>query len=135
MIKRKKRKCKGCGRDHYLFGKGLCEFCYKKQPYKAKPKNKPIKKISERQKSILNEYGKVRANYLKEHPCCEVGLPGCSGCEPQLMQIHHKKGKASKDLWLDTTFYLAVCYSCHIFIEQNPEIAYENGWSISRHEK
>jgi len=28
MIKRKLKECKRCGEDKYLFGHGMCEFCY-----------------------------------------------------------------------------------------------------------
>ena len=30
MIPRKKKTCKGCGQEKYLFGRGLCDACYRR---------------------------------------------------------------------------------------------------------
>lgn len=137
MIQRKKKRCIGCDTDQYLYGHQLCTKCYnkkkreeKKEKYLRKPKSK-IKPVSKKQTSDLNKYGKVRAEYLREHPCCEVGLPGCGGCDTRMLQIHHKKGRIG-DLLTNKKYFLTVCYDCHIYIEAHPALARENGWSLSR---
>jgi len=136
MIKHRKKLCKGCNTEQYLFGYQLCKVCYNRKKIEEKKLKavKPrarIKQVSDKQKNLLNQYGKVRAQFLKEHPCCEVNLPGCSECHPSLMQVHHRAGRIGS-LLLDKTKFLAVCYSCHIFLEAHPLLAYEKGWSISR---
>lgn len=136
MIKYKKKLCLGCNTPQFLFGYKLCKVCYNKKKaaekkLKANKPRKPIKKVSDKHKNLLNQYGKVRAEFLKENPCCAVNLPGCSECHPSLMQVHHRAGRIGP-LLLDKTKFLAVCYSCHIFLEAHPLLAYEKGWSISR---
>lgn len=139
-IQHKKKICKGCKTEQYLFGHSLCKFCYNKKKTKEKieklkaekpKKSKPTKQVSKKHRTDLNEYTKVRAAHLKIHSCCEVGLPGCSGDDTRLLTIHHKKGRIG-DLLLDTDHFLVACLSCHSIIELNPTIAYEKGWSLSR---
>lgn len=59
-----------------------------------------------------------------------VRLPDCTHCDPELLTVHHKRGRGP--YLLDTTTWLAACMSCHRYIEDHPEIAKENGWSESR---
>jgi hypothetical protein len=47
------------------------------------------------------------------------------------IQIHHKKGRIGHLLW-NTKYFLAVCPNCHRYIEDHPEQARSNGWSLSR---
>ena len=142
MIKRKKKVCKRCRKPKFLFSSGLCPECYRKwNPPKPKPRAKikpkkayKIPRVSKKLKILQNEYSKIRAEYLRENPCCEVGLPGCSGCDKRLLQLHHKAGRVGKML-TNSKFFLTACFTCHRFIEDNPEIACENGWSTSRLQK
>lgn len=45
--------------------------------------------------------------------------------------IHHKKGRIG-DLLIDTRYWIALSMDGHAFVEQNPEWAKENGYSLSR---
>lgn len=66
MIQRKKKKCKGCGEDKYLFGRGLCQYCYGKDQSKRNSgkvkKSKSISQIST-QNTFSDSYGN---RYTKE---------------------------------------------------------------------
>jgi hypothetical protein len=93
------------------------------------PKVKEVNKVSENQKETLKEYKKVRSAYLKEHATCQAQLEGCKG---KATEIHHRAGKASRELYLETKLFLAVCPSCHKIIEVNPAFAKQKGFSVSR---
>lgn len=140
MIKHKKKVCSSCGKEDYLFGYTLCKYCYNKKKFQEKlakkklkstPKKTKIKQVSEKRKESLNEYNKVKAEYFREHPCCEVGLPGCYTCDERVRTLHHKKGRIG-ELLTNKEFFLTACISCHQLIEENPLMARENGWSLSR---
>jgi len=45
--------------------------------------------------------------------------------------IHHKKGRIGK-LYLDITFWIALSREGHCMVEENPEWAKENGYSLDR---
>lgn len=121
MIPRKKKICKGCGNEKYIFGKGLCDYCYK-------TKQKKIKPISESHKKTLNEYKPIREAYLLKHKYCEANLKRCTKVATE---IHHKASKIGK-LYTDDNNFLAVCRNCHTWIEENPKEAKELGFSENR---
>lgn len=81
------------------------------------------------QESKEKVYAKVRKEYLKEHPKCEV-----SGCTKDAKDIHHKAGRTGK-LLTDTNYFMAVCRGCHLWIESHPVKSRELGYSVSRHKK
>lgn len=113
---RKKKTCKKCNSSNYIFGKGLCINCYKSQL-------KSIKKVSQNHKVKTLKYSELRDDYLDQHKVCE-----CCGVKPSI-EIHHKAGRDGNNLF---QHFLAVCRTCHNFIENNPTWAKENGFSISR---
>jgi hypothetical protein len=124
MIKRKKKVCKNCNNERYLFGKGLCEACYKITSGKPIPISKvEIKKVSSKESKRQRAYKELRDSYLEKHPLCE----SCSTSRSS--EIHHKKGRIGENLF---NHFLAVCHDCHVWIENNPELAKEQGFSISR---
>jgi len=45
--------------------------------------------------------------------------------------IHHKKGRIGK-LYLETTFWIALSREGHRMVEENPEWAKEQGYSLDR---
>ena len=101
----------------------------KKKAYIKNPKGtaKRIKKKSK--KLAINEriYSVLRKDFLLDHPTCECGQPGCTTIATQ---VHHKKGRGR---WLNfVEFFLAVCYSCHEWIELHPKEAKAKGFSLSR---
>lgn len=124
MIKRRTKMCRRCGKFKHLFGRGLCKPCYNIEfPTKLKRDFK-IKPISQKQVARVKKYSELRFIYLKDHPLCEV-----EGCSHKASEIHHKGGRVGNALYKD---FLAVCQEHHRFIEENPEWAKENGYSISR---
>jgi hypothetical protein len=73
-------------------------------------------------------YSILREQYMKHHPHCEAHLAGCAinACD-----IHHKKGRVG-NLFLDDTEFLAVCRTCHGWIETHPKEAKLLNFSKSR---
>jgi hypothetical protein len=95
--------------------------CRREKPEK---KTYRIKKIGFKQAELLKRYSDLRIGFLKTHPICEVD--GCGDAT----DVHHKKGRGK--YLLDVETWLAVSRSCHQKIEENPEWAKENGYSLSR---
>lgn len=98
----------------------------KRSPLKRKTplfRKKKLNKVSTKQTQRNIKYYRIRDQYMKEHPVCEV-----CGLEPS-RDLHHKKGR-SGDLLFDTQFFMAVSRKCHDRIHQNPEWAKESGFLI-----
>lgn len=138
------RTCEFEGCDLPVFGtdkitrKGYCgnhQYCRtdRKPRIMKKPKQatsitrKPIKKISDKLKKALVVYNLKRKIYLMEHPVCEANLVGCS---KQATTIHHMKGRGV--LLNAVEFWMGACMNCHRIIEQEPEMAKQCGFSVSR---
>jgi hypothetical protein len=121
----KLKECSVCKNKTYLFKSNppVCKYCYRG--------NTPIKKVSSAMKDTLTEYRPLRLEYLNSHPICELKL---SGCTREATCIHHKQGKSSKQLYLDTTKWLASCYSCNLNVELIGEEAYTKNLKIRRNE-
>lgn len=124
MITRKKKWCKGCESEQFLFGKKLCINCYNKQNNNGiKKSESKIPRISKTQKSREAKYKELQTIYLQNNPICEC----CATAKS--VEIHHKAGRDGNNLF---QHFLAVCRTCHDKIEMNPIWAKENGYSISR---
>jgi len=95
-------------------------------------KPKKIKPISDKRKAELEEYRRLRLQYLKEFPKCAVGLKNC--CTKEATEIHHMIGREN-DLLNDTQYWLSICRSCHTYITEHSRWAIENGYSFSRTSK
>lgn len=122
-IARKEKKCKNCGLDKFLFGHGLCKFCYGAKFKKPIKSNKRINKKSPSFLKRHNKYMLLRNLFLEEFKICQA----CNSSEST--EVHHKAGRDGDNLFKD---FLAVCRSCHDKIENNPIWAKEQGYSISR---
>lgn len=83
-----------------------------------------LRKFSKKRQSQMNEYKKIRVEFLKANPNCAV-------CNCEATDVHHVKGRIG-DLLTDIHHFLAVCRICHVRIENNPEWAKEKGYSKSR---
>lgn len=95
----------------------MCKFCW------IKHFGKEIPKVSTKMKNRLSIYYKLREEYLKNNPICEV-------CKvKKSTEIHHKRGRNGPNLFLD---FLAVDRDCHIKIETEPEWAKQNNYTITR---
>lgn len=126
VIKRKKKLCIDCKEHKILFGKNLCQTCYRIQF------QKPINKISSNHRKTLDEYNPKRKEFLKARPLCEVKLEVCT---KKATCIHHKKGKHSRELYLDENYWMASCISCNGRIEEIGGKAYELGLKIRHNSK
>ena len=81
--------------------------------------NKESPKRSKENKSYLV----LRELFLKDKICPITGEPAT--------EIHHKKGRIG-ELLCDVKYWLAVSRTGHIKIENNPEWAKQQGYSLSR---
>ncbi len=96
---------------------------------KAKPEEKKVYRIpkqSKKRKSEDKVYLKKKKEYLTAHIRCEV-----EGCNRVSESLHHKKGRVGKNLY-DERFFMAVCNEHHRKIEDFPDWAIENGYSLKR---
>lgn len=73
-------------------------------------------------------YLNLRRKYFSEHPSCEARI--AARCSMNAHDIHHTKGRGK--YYLDVLTWLAVCRTCHMWIENNPKDAKELGFSSSR---
>lgn len=124
----KLKQCTGCTEMKVIWksvGKRdkFCKECWFKQepPKKAAP-------VSKKMKENISTYTKLREAFLVAKPKCEAKLVGCTGPSTD---VHHKAGRVGEN-YLKVGTWLAVCRSCHRWIEDNPLEAKELGFSQSR---
>lgn len=132
-MKAKLKLCAGCQEMKVIWkshGKEkYCRDCWLRQyPVKslAKPTAKP-NPISKKMKQTMTVYEKKRTAFLALHRICQASLPGCGVTSTD---VHHKAGRGENHNNMDT--WLAVCRSCHNWIENNPSKAKTLGFSDSR---
>lgn len=91
-----------------------------------KKKRYSIPKVSEKRKIENLKYVAQRIVFLgkKENQICPItGKP--------TTDIHHQKGRVGS-LFLDKTYWVALSREGHKQVEENPEWAKENGYSLDR---
>lgn len=99
-----------------------CSYSCKKKCGKAKSPSK----MSAKRKVESKLYSELRIQFLsnpKNQICPITGKP--------TTDIHHKRGRRGS-LFLDTTYWVALSREGHEYVENNPEWAYENGYSLKR---
>jgi hypothetical protein len=111
-----------CANGH-LFSGGYCKICSEPPPKKAP---KPLRKVSVKRVEQNTEYSNLRLAYLKVYPVCEV-----LNCLNPSTEIHHRAGRIG-ELLTDINHFMAVCRTCHQYIELNPLWAKLQGYSESR---
>ena len=123
-LKMKVKVCSECGKEGLLWRSkpALCPACARKY-------QKPVNKISDKHKQTLKEYKPIREEFLKAHPDCQLKLQGCTFVSTE---IEHRQGKSSKELYLDSTKWFAVCRNCHTLVERLGEQAYTKGLKLKR---
>jgi hypothetical protein len=126
-IQVKLKKCAGCNElKHIWKSHGKEKYC---QPcWYSIDKPKSISPVSAKRRVEMDEYGKKRTAFLIVNPHCKAKLQGCTGVATD---VHHKAGRIS-DNYLHMNRWIAVCRSCHKWIEENPKEAKELGFSESR---
>lgn len=87
-----------------------------------------MRKLSKKRAKQYRDYSKVRKEFLLENPYCQARIPGCT---IEATDVHHKKGKI-EGLLTDTNNFVAICRSCHSWVEEHPAKAKEMGLSKSR---
>jgi hypothetical protein len=90
----------------------------------VKPKAAGIKKVSEAEKARQKEYKPLAMAFRKEHPACQLKVPGI--CTGKTQGIHHKRGKVGK-LLIAVEHFLASCNPCNTWVEANHEEAVHMG--------
>lgn len=132
-MKAKLKQCEGCKEMTIIWKRegrlGYCKSCWsQKIPTKKPTLQKPIARRSSKQAKKEAAYMVIRNMYIKNHPMCEAHIQGV--CTQVSSDVHHKKGRG--EYLLDDTTFLAVCRGCHQYIETNPTVAKELGFSINR---
>jgi len=111
-----------------------CPKPEKRQPKEKKPlkrtelkhSHKPIKKFSATRLREKPIYDRTRKEFL-DHPDNQF----CPITGTSTTDIHHKKGR-SGDLFLDSRYWVALSREGHKYVEENPDWAKENGYSLGR---
>lgn len=132
----KKKKCSRCGeltviwksegREKYC---KQCWSCHKTSGVRqtSAKKRTALSPRSPKQRRLEAAYGVIRKAYLDSHQMCEAHLANCA---TYASDIHHKQGRG--EYMLDSTTYMAVCRSCHQWIETHPKESKDLGFSTNR---
>lgn len=112
--------------DKYCSGR--CKMKNKKVDLTLKaPKGfKTIPKVSKKRQIENLQYQVLRKEFLdkKENQICPI-------TKSPTNDIHHKKGRVGS-LFLNTNYWIALSREGHRFVEENPDWAKENGYSLNR---
>jgi hypothetical protein len=127
MIQAKLKKCAGCSQLKHIW-KSHKKDKYCKECWYSIEKPKSIAPVSKKRQVAMDEYSKRRIAFLALHTTCQAKMPGCTALSTD---VHHKIGRTG-DNYLNMNTWLAVCRSCHSWIETNPAAAKELGFSESR---
>lgn len=101
MIQRKKKICKGCNTEQYLFSKGYCQRCAPK---------KQIKKTNKNAKRNQDFYDKA----LLESEGKDCENCGCPIPFPSATNVSHIVTKGSNSFLRSHPLnYFYLCHSCH----------------------
>ncbi len=128
-IKQTEKICCNCGKSSLIFSRGRCETCARIQDYKPLIRTTPLSKSnyikmeSKTQKKRYKRYKLLRDEFLDEYDICHV----CNIAHSS--EVHHRAGRDGANLF---RYFLAVCRKCHRMIEDNPKLAKEQGWTITR---
>ena len=108
-----------------------CQYCWNKIKFQKDPpkfkKRTPIKPKSKKQAALDKAYSLLRIPFMQNNPMCQAALVGCQGGSTD---VHHKKGRGK--YLLATNTWMAVCRTCHGWIETHPIEATEMGFRESK---
>ena len=127
MIQAKLKKCAGCNELKHIW-KSHKKDKYCKECWYTIEKPKSISPVSKKRQGEMDTYSRLRDAFITAKPRCEAKLVGCTGISTD---VHHKAGRVGEN-YLKIGTWLAVCRSCHSWIETNPEAAKELNLSESR---
>ena len=122
----------GCGNEFIAPQNKYGSFCSKicldsqKNTLKNKKARKSIKNVSTKRELENEQYKALRLEFLSrpENKICPI-------MKTETTDIHHKKGRIGK-LLLDTNYWIALSREGHRLVEENPEWAKEQGYSLNR---
>ncbi len=100
-----------------------------KKPVPIAKAKKPVKKVSAKRVEENKEYDKARKEYLAQHKVCEAQV--ATDCTGVSQDIHHRRGRNSKDDRINPNHFVAVCRKCHLFLHAHPIQAKQLGLSES----
>ncbi len=89
------------------------------KPRKPLTRKTPLKSRSALRTSQEREYGRLRAEFLKDYPACFL-------CGAPPVEIHHMCGRGKH--YLDKKTWMSICRPCHERIHQNVAWARERGY-------
>jgi hypothetical protein len=102
-----------------------------KRLYYARLNSKPkkysvIAKVSNSRKieEMIYKSERIKFLMLPENKVCPI-------TKKPTTDVHHKKGRTGS-LYLDKRYWIALSREGHIYVEENPEWAKENGYSLKR---
>ena len=127
MIQQKLKLCAACNQLKHIW-KSDKKNKYCKECWYTIEKPKSISPVSEKRRGEMDKYALLRDAFITAKPRCEAKLVGCT---VKATDVHHKAGRVG-DNYLKIGTWLAVCRSCHGWIETNPLEAKELGFSESR---
>lgn len=105
MILRKKKICKGCDTEQYIFSKGYCQRCTPKKPVKKKNKNAKTNQ----------DFYELALLESKDKTCenCDCEIPF-----PSAVNISHIISKGSNSFVRSHPLnYFYLCHRCHDIYE------------------
>jgi len=72
--------------------------------------------MSSFRKRLQTKFRKVKKEYLKEHPYCEICL--LEGVETPATDVHHIVARWDPDKFLDPNNLVALCHLHHLMLHQ-----------------
>tara|TARA_B110000503_G_C7162052_1_gene420085 strand:+ start:3703 stop:4125 length:423 start_codon:yes stop_codon:yes gene_type:complete len=132
-MKTKAKPCSQCGKLKFIWKnlgrEKLCKNCWSCRSGNKgiKPTTKRISSRSSKRVKLDIDYSKLRIAFLYANPVCAAHLPGCSTSSTD---VHHSKGRGKYHLATNT--WVALCRSCHSWLELHPIAAKALGFSQNR---
>jgi hypothetical protein len=129
----KAKKCSKCGKLKPIWKsqgrEKLCKSCWSCQSGNKgiKPTTKRISPRSSKRVKLDSEYSKLRLAFLYANSMCQAHLPNCG---IQATDVHHSKGRGK--YYLATNTWVALCRSCHQWLELHPFACKELGFCQER---
>lgn len=80
----------------------------------------PLKRVSDKRRAEMKEYAKLRAEFLKANPVCQL----CG--KAKATDVHHKCKRGKN--YLNVATWAALDRKCHTYIEDHKSWARTNGW-------
>lgn len=133
----KLKHCDGCNSEQAIWkSEGRLKYCQRcwSEIKTQTPRTVTTKTINPRsEKRIIQDkqYSVLRKEFLQHNPSCIARLEGCTWYDPETLTIQHKKGR-NGSLYLDTRYWIVLCFNCHRWVNEHPSKAMELGLADSR---